>query len=58
MACAKFNLKIFCKMIESKGKSKNSMLMGVLGVAFGEMVGIIAADMVKKNFLNKSEETA
>lgn len=45
-------------MIESKGKSKNSMLMGVLGVAFGVMVGIIAADMVKKNFLNKSEETA
>jgi hypothetical protein len=29
------------------------MLMGVLGVAFGVMIGIIGANMVEKNFLNK-----
>ena len=43
-------------MIEGKGKK--SMWMGVFGVAFGVMVGIIAADMVKKNFLNKDGEEA
>jgi len=29
------------------------MLMGVLGVAFGVMIGIIGANMVEKNILNK-----
>jgi hypothetical protein len=29
--------------------------MGVLGVAFGVMIGIIAANYTEKNFLNKGE---
>ena len=38
-------------MIEGKGKK--SMLTGVHGVAFGVMIGIIGANMVEKNILNK-----
>ena len=43
-------------MIE-KGKSK-SMWMGIFGVALGVAIGIIGADAIKKNFLNKKDETA
>jgi|TARA_B100001094_G_scaffold310702_1_gene345559 hypothetical protein len=41
-------------MIEGKGKK--SMLMGILGVAVGVMIGIIGANVVEKNFLDKDGE--
>ena len=41
-------------MIEGKGKK--SMMIGILGVAFGVMIGIIGANMVEKNFLKKDGE--
>jgi hypothetical protein len=32
------------------------MLMGILGVAVGVMIGIIGANVVEKNFLDKDGE--
>jgi hypothetical protein len=41
-------------MIEGKGNK--SMVWGILGVAFGVMIGIIGANMVEKKFLSKDGE--
>ena len=37
------------------GKGKNKVLFGILGVAFGVMIGIIGANYAEKNFLNKDD---